>query len=324
MKIFRKQTLLVGGISVSVVAAAAVAAVSFLGIESSRAAFQKAGQSQVEVSAGNLEFTMTELENVDVSKAGDTTFDSTGVTVATTPVGNTTTGGKILSYTESFNNIYPGWSAAYGFEVKNTGSLDSFLDMYLGSAYLGTTDDGIDWNEQDPRTRIAFTVYSGEDLTAGLAKLASGYLQGNGEVIVDENTTTTENAQYGSFQYPGKIPGTSNELEGTNDVIYYIIKLEFVDNEEGWVGNNSGDNIYEDAKIKVNFAIGTAGPLETGFEFATDAEPETSAANEEESSSTTEEESSSTTEEESSSTTEEESSSTTEEESTSTEGEATP
>lgn len=274
MRIFRKNTILVGAISVSVVAAAAVGAVSFLGIDSSRAAFQKAGQSQVEVSAGNLEFTMTELENVDVSKAGADSFDSTGVTVATTPVGNTTTGGKILSYTESFNNIYPGWSAAYGFEVKNTGSLDSFLDMYLGSAYLGTTDDGIDWNEQDPRTRIAFTVYSGEDLAAGLGKLASGYLQGNGEVVIDENTTTTENAQYGSFQFPGKIPGTSNELEGTDDVIYYIIKLEFVDNQEGWTGNNTGDNVYEDAKIKVNFAIGTAGPLETGFEFATEAEPE--------------------------------------------------
>ena len=275
MKIFRKQTLLVGGISLAVVAAAAVGAVSFLGIDSSRAAFQKAGQSQVEVSAGDLEFTMTKLENVDVSKAGDTTFDSTGVRVAATPVGNTTEGGKILSYTEAFPNIYPGWSAAYGFEVKNTGSLDSFLDMYLGSAYLGNTADGIDWNEQDPRTRIAFTVYSGDDLTAGLTKLATGYLQGNGQVVIDQNTTKTETEQYGNFQFPGKIPGTSNELEGTDDVIYYIIKLEFTDNQEGWTGNNSGDNVYENAKIKINFAIGTAGPLETGFEFATEAEPET-------------------------------------------------
>ena len=232
MRIFKKKTLIVGGISVAIVAAGCYAAVSFLDIQSSKAAFQKAGQSEVEVSAGNLEFTMTKLENVDVSKAGADSFNSTGVTVADKAVGNTTTGGKILSYTESFENIYPGWSAAYGFEVKNTGSLDSFLDMYLGSAYLGTTDDGIDWNEQDPRTRIAFTVYSGEDLAAGLTKLASGYLQGNGKVVIDENTTTTENAQYGSFQYPGKIPGTSNELKGTNDVIYYIIKLEFVDNEE--------------------------------------------------------------------------------------------
>lgn len=278
MRIFRKNTILVGAVSLSVVAAAAVGAVSFLGIDSSRAAFQKAGQSQVEVEAGDLEFTMTKLENVDVTKAGDTTFDSTGVTVATTPVGNTTEGGKILSYTEAFANIYPGWSAAYGFEVKNTGSLDSFLDMYLGSAYLGTTNDGIDWNEQDPRTRIEFTVYSGDDLAAGLGKLASGYLMGDGEVVLDANTdpitTTTESAQYGSFQFPGKIPGTSNELEGTDDVIYYIIKLEFVDNQEGWLGNNSGDNIYENAKIKINFAIGTAGPLETGFEFATEAEPD--------------------------------------------------
>lgn len=279
MKIFRKNTILVGAVSLSVVAAAAVGAVSFLGIDSSRAAFQKAGQSQVEVSAGKLEFTMTELENVDVSKAGDIKFESKGVEVADTPVGNTTTGGKILSYTESFNNIYPGWKAAYGFEVKNTGSLDSFLDMYLGSAYLGETNDGIIWNEQDPRTRIAFTVYSGDDLTAGLGKLASGYLMGDGKVVLDANTdpitTTTESAQYGSFQFPGKIPGTSNKLQGTDDKIYYIIKLEFTDNQQGWIGNNSGDNVYENAKIKINFAIGTAGPLETGFEFATEAEPET-------------------------------------------------
>lgn len=278
MKIFRKQTLLVGAVSLSVVAAAAVGAVSFLGIDSSRAAFQKAGQSQVEVSAGTLEFTMTQLENVDVSKAGTDSFDSSGVEVAEKAVGNTTEAGKILSYTVPFSNIYPGWSDAYGFEVKNTGSLDSFLDMYLGSVNLGEAkDDGVAWNGVDPRTRISFTVYYGKDLKAqgGLTKLASGHLQGNGDVVIDENTTKKETEHYGNFQFPGKIPGTSNELQGTNDVIYYIIKLEFEDNQEGWVGNNAGDNIYENSRFKVNFAIGTAGPLETGFEFATEAEPET-------------------------------------------------
>lgn len=281
MRIFRKNTLLVGAVSLSVVAAAAIGAVSFLGIDSSRAAFQKAGQSQIEVSAGTLEFTMSKLENVDVTKAGTDSFDSSGVTVATTPVGNTTTGGKILSYTESFTNIYPGWKDAYGFEVKNTGSLDSFLDMYLGSINLGeATDDGISWNGVDPRTRVSFTVYSGNDLAAGLEKLATGYLQGNGNVVIDENTTKKETEHYGNFQFPGKIPGTSNELQGTNDVIYYIIKLEFTDNQQGWIGNNAGDNIYENSRFKVNFAIGTAGPLETGFEFATEAEPATEAETE--------------------------------------------
>lgn len=249
----RKKTILAGAIAAGVVAVGCYSAVAFLNIQDTKAAFQKSGNVISEVQAGNLEFTMSKLLGVDVTKATDK-FDATGVTVSDTPIGNTTTAGEVLSYTEPFTDIYPGWKAAYGFEVSNTGSLDSFLDMYLGTAHLPASDATVDWDEQDPRSRIKFTVYSSDALSADMGKIATGYLN---------------ESNYGNFQFPGKIPGTNNELNETNSKIYYIIVLEFEDNSEAWKGNNKGDNIYEKAKINVNFAIGTAGPLTTGFKYDT-------------------------------------------------------
>lgn len=262
MRTIRKKTIIAGTIAAAVVAVGCYSAVTFLNIQNSKAAFQKQGKVEAEVQAGNLEFTMSKLENLDVTKA-TTTFDATGADVASVPVGNTTIAGTVLSYTENFNDIYPGWKGVYGFEVKNTGSLKSFLDMYLGTMYVSPTDNTVSWDEQDPRERIKFTVYSGSTLSAAVPQVATGHLQGS-TVVID---TKTENDQYGNFQVPGKIPGTNNELSSNNSKIYYIIVLEFEDNAAAWVGNDAGDNIYEKSKFKVNFAIGTAGPLTTGFKF---------------------------------------------------------
>jgi len=266
----RKRTLVTGAITACVVGAACFGVVSMLGIESSKAAFQKTGMSTVEVQAGNLEFEMAKLENVAVANAGDT-FDSDGVAVGTV-VGNTTEAGRILSYTVPFEDIYPGWSQAYGFQVKNTGTLESFFDMYLGSVYLGESDATVDWDEQDPRTRIKFTIYKGTTLGDDFAKLAEGHLQGETVVVDNRNETL----HYGNFQIPGKVPNTSGSLE-EDSVFYYVIKLEFEDNDTGWVGNNAGDNVYEKAKFNVNIGIGTAGPLQTGFEFGEELETTTQA-----------------------------------------------
>lgn len=257
----RKRTLLAGAIAALTVGFGCYGAVTFLNIQDTKAAFQKAGSVQSEVQAGNLEFTMSKLTGVDVSKATQT-FDGTGVTVGD-EVGNTTTAGEILSYAVNFEDIYPGWKQAYGFEVKNTGSLNSYLDMYLGTEYVSPTDATVTWDEQDPRDRVKFTVYAASELAADMPQIATGHLQGT-TVVVD---TKTEDDQYGNFQVPGKIPGTNNELNDTNTKIYYIIVLEFEDNAEAWQGNNAGDNVYEKAKFKTNFSIGTAGPLTTGFKF---------------------------------------------------------
>lgn len=264
----RKKTIIAGTLAAAVVAVGCYSAVTFLNIQNTKASFQKSGSVTSEVQAGNLEFTMSQLDGVDVTKALEE-FDATGVTVGT-KIGNTTTAGSILSYSVNFNEIYPGWKEAYGFEVKNTGSLNSYLDMYLGSMYISPTDNTVDWDEQDPRARVSFTVYAASELSATMPKIATGHLQGT-TVVVDNKT---ENDQYGNFQVPGKIPGTNNELNDNNSTIYYIIVLEFEDNEEAWQGNNAGDNIYEKAKFKVNFSIGTAGPLTTGFEFPTETSSE--------------------------------------------------
>ena len=257
----KKRLIMAMGTAIVVVAVCCLSVLSFLNIQNSRAGFQKSESVQAEISAGVVEQTLSKLTGVDVTKAAEK-FDATGVTVGDL-VGNTTTGGTVLGYTVNFDNIYPGWKEAYGFEIKNTGTLNSFLDLYLGTMRISPSDSTVDWDEQDPRERIKFTVYSASELSNQMPAIATGHLQGS-TVVVD---TKTETDQYGNFQVPGKIPGTNNELVDSNSKIYYIVVLEFEDVDQAWQGNNAGDNIYERSKFKVNFSIGTAGHLTTGFKY---------------------------------------------------------
>lgn len=269
--LLRKKSIAAGAVAVVVVAVGCFGALNMLDVKSTHSSFQKSAKVESEVKAGNLEFTMTKLQVAAADAVTGDSFDGndSGANISLgDAVGNTTTDNtgdtKVLSYTNNFVNIYPGWEDVYGFEVKNTGSLKAFLNMYLGTAYSSPSDSTVDWDEQDPRKRVKFTVYKSSSLDGTYTKAAEGHLQGSDIATGSVNEST----YYGNLQSPGKISGTTAELESSSsNTVYYIVKLEFEDSDSAWAGNDSGDNIYEKAKFNVNFAVGTAGPLSDSFKY---------------------------------------------------------
>lgn len=269
----RKKVLIAGVLSAVTVAAGAYGIFNMLDVSSSKANFQKTANVESTVQAGKLEFTVSKLTGLNVSRARESIYEPTGVSVGTL-VGNTTAGMSaandgIVSYMQDFENISPGWADVYGFEVENTGTLDEYLNLYIGTSHeAGVTAPT--WDEQDPRSRIKYTIYRGTSLTANLAVVKTGFLNESG---------------YAKLQIPGKVDNTNVTLNAATTggsavpagKCYYVIKLEFTENAGIYsplnIGTNinvSGDNIYQNSKIKVNLAIGTTGPNSANeFEFPT-------------------------------------------------------
>lgn len=256
----RKKSIVGGIIAVAIVSVGCFGALNMLDVKSTHSSFQKSGKVESKVEAGNLEFTMTKLNVAAKEAITGSSFDgsasganvSLGATVGNTTVNNTQDT-KVLSYTNDFSNVYPGWSDTYGFEVKNTGSLKAFLNMYLGTSYTSPSDPKVNWDEQDPREKIKFFVYKSSTIDGTYKKVVEG---------------TLNESNYQNIQTPGKLDGTTAELENSDsNTVYYLIKLVFEDNSDAWSGNNSGDNIYERSKFNVNFAVGTSGPLTDGFKY---------------------------------------------------------
>lgn len=285
-----------------VMAVVTISGVVFLNnFEKSSAGLSKYGQAEVDVTVGNLEFTMNHLVGLNVANAGDTAYDITGATVGDV-IGNTTKGAKDdvnggyqLSYEPEMKDpISPGWKGIFGFEVSNTGNLDSIINLCLGSNFIAPDGTGA----ADSRSRIKFTVYSGDDLTANLSKVAEGRVGDTTEItLVDgETSTTTKNVtQYGNLLRPGQILsvtgttatpitpytlGIDGNTDGKKTACYYVVVLEFVDEpykdsegntHDGWIGNNAGDNTYMLGNLQFSIGVTGVGPTDAKFKYDADA-----------------------------------------------------
>lgn len=266
----KKKVLVAGVLSAVTVAAGAFGIFNMLDVSSTKANFQKTANVTSEVAAGKLEFAVTKLEDLDAANAL-AAYDGSDITLGDV-VGNTTNGmviddqgtyanNGIVSYMEDFSNIYPGWKTVYGFEVKNTGTLDEYLNIYLGTSHVGGTTTAITWDEQDPRSRIKYTIYRSSTMKGEYTAVATDTLDHAGQNI----------------QIPTKVEHTGVKLKADPaETSYYIIALEFTEQTGLYSGlavnanvNTSGDNVYQNSKIKLNLTIGTTGPGADNYEVPT-------------------------------------------------------